>query len=114
MVPPKAAEVVALSKVSELTMPAADSCSIWAWRRRRRAAPACPFASISSGALRKVATDGCDRSTLDADIGVELVDSSDNPPSADHPIERGLWHLSYSPAGYGRFALDCGRHRPQE
>ena len=57
-----------------------------------------PAAGIDLGrAGGKVAADGGNHAVLDADIGVELVDSRGDPASADHAIECGLWHLAVLP-----------------
>ncbi len=47
VVPPNAAETVALSNVSAFMMPAADSCSIWAWLSTPPGSTSLPRASIS-------------------------------------------------------------------
>ena len=72
------------------------------------------LASISLVPAREVAADGGDDAVLDADVGVELVDGRGDPAPADHAIELGLWHLTYSLAGRSPFALDDGSRRAQE
>jgi hypothetical protein len=58
VVPPNAAETVALSNVSALRMPAAETCSMWAWLSTPPGSTIFPRASISfmpGGRLRPTA-----------------------------------------------------------
>ena len=92
VVPPKAAAVVALSKVSALTMPAAEQLLDMGVRvdaaRQHQLAPGVDLA----GAGGQVAADGRDRPAADADVGVELVDRRADPASAHHAVVLGLRH----------------------
>ncbi len=92
VVPPKAAAVVALSKVSALTMPAAERCSIWACASMPPGSTNLAPGVDLAGAGGQVAADGDDRPAADADVGVELVHRRADPASAHHAVVLGLRH----------------------
>ena len=94
VVPPNAAEVVALSNVSAFTMPAAESCSIWQWLSTPPGSTSLPRASISRPAgpsPRPIATM---RLAGDRDIGLENVGRGGDAASADDQVVGGLGHCS--------------------
>src|SRR3954449_13447793 len=98
VLPPKAAETVALSKVSAFMMPAADNCSIWGmpWGPPRRAGaprPPAPPSSARQNELparvdlalrrRKPAPDGGDGLAGDGNVGFKDVGRRRDAPTAN-------------------------------
>ena len=92
VVPPKAAETVALSNVSAFTMPAADSCSIWAWLSTPPGSTSLPRASISRRAARQPAADGGDGLAGNGDIGLEHVARGRDASAANEQVVGGFGH----------------------
>ena len=106
VVPPNAAAVVALSKVSALTMPAADSCSMWAWASMPPGNTSLPLASISvapAARLRPMAA------MAPSWMPISASNSSTAVPTRPARMTQsnaacGIWHL-FLP-GHSGFALD--------
>src|SRR3954452_24385608 len=95
VVPPKAAETVALSNVSAFTMPAADSCSIWAWLSTPQGTTSLPRSGISRRAAARPrpcrpAAAGRDRLTGNSDVGLEHVAYGRDASTANEKIVGGL------------------------
>jgi hypothetical protein len=90
VVPPNAADRVALSKVSAFMMPAAESCSIWAWASTPPGSTSLPVASISLLAGCKTAAQCHDGLAGNTDIGGKHIARCGDGATADYEIVDGI------------------------
>ena len=88
VVPPRAAAVVALSKVSAFIRPEAESCSMCAWLSTPPGSTNLPRALISRRPGRRSAADRRYRLADNSDIGLHDVGGRRDGSAADHDVER--------------------------
>ena len=92
VVPPNAAETVALSNVSALRMPAAETCSMWAWLSTPPGSTSFPARVDLLHARRQITADRSDGFAFDRDIGWKHRRSGRDGAAAQHEVVRLCGH----------------------
>ena len=89
MVPPIAAEAVAVAKVSAFISPDAVSCSMWQWLSTPPGRTSRPDASISAAPGGEPATDRRHLLARNPDVGVEDAGRGGDRAATDNQVELG-------------------------